>query len=112
MPEQEIYIRDERQWSNYIPLLLTPLLPSHPQAFPWQALVLDEAHGLKNAGSQRFQHIMSLKVSRTLPTRGLSFAITALRLAAAYLYLLLIILLLTRLTKYFLSICRPKSGCC
>lgn len=29
-------------------------------SFPWQVLVLDEAHGLKNAASQRFKHAMDL----------------------------------------------------
>lgn len=28
--------------------------------FPWHVLVLDEAHGLKNAASQRFKHAMEL----------------------------------------------------
>lgn len=41
------------------PFTLTPLSIRHPQV-----LVLDEAHGLKNAGSQRFKHVMDLP-SRT-----------------------------------------------
>jgi hypothetical protein len=36
---------------------------------PWQALVLDEAHGLKNAGTARFRNIMEL------PVRALSGAV-------------------------------------
>lgn len=30
--------------------------------FAWQVLVLDEAHGLKNAASLRFRNVMGLQV--------------------------------------------------
>lgn len=39
-------------------------------SLPWQAVVLDEAHGLKNAGSLRFAHAMALPARSRLLLTG------------------------------------------